>query len=465
MKRIFNIFKVRPEERWIAIIMILILAVLNGTVVWHFYNILTPLYEKPYPVFIRNFVMSGFDPLTYYVLTDWHATYNVYRHPLLAFYMYIPYLINQGLIYVTGINCALFLATGMQVFCGFYAAIFLFRIFREIVGLRTHLSGLLTVFYFSFAYVMLSAMVPDHFIISMMLLLLALYVSGRRMMNKHPLKTWQTALYFILTAGTTLNNGLKIFLSGLFANGKRFFQPKYLLFAVILPSALLWGFARWEYRKFVWPEEMAKKAMKEKKKVEEKKAREIELAEAAKNMGKTKPNGAPKKAVKKKRISKQGTPFMQGEFMRWSDATTSRTQCLIENLFGEGIQLHQDHLLGDQMRSRPMIVHYRYAAQYVVEGIVVLLFLVGIWFGRRSKFFWLCMSYFALDMLLHIGLGFGITEVYIMTAHWMYIIPITIAFLLKNIQPVWNKGVTVLVALLTCYLLGYNGSLLLGYLC
>lgn len=73
------------------------------------------------------------------------------------------------------------------------------------------------------------------------------------------------------------------------------------------------------------------------------------------------------------------------------------------------------------------------------------------------------MSYFALDMALHMGLGFGLNEVYIMTAHWAYAIPIAVAFLLKNIRQKYQCYLIVLVALLTCYLLGYNTTLLVSH--
>ena len=89
--------------------------------------------------------------------------------------------------------------------------------------------------------IMVTCIVPDHFVISMLLLILALYVSGRRIKHNHPLKIWQTVVYFVLTAGTSLNNGLKIFFSALFVNRKRFFRPKYLLLAVILFTSKLAG--------------------------------------------------------------------------------------------------------------------------------------------------------------------------------------------------------------------------------
>ena len=445
MNKIFHIFKINREERWLAIIILAILAVFNGLVIAHYYQLFTPISDHYYGTFIKNFHISGFDPLTYYVLSYWETSYNVYRHPLLAFYMYIPYLINQGLMAITGYNCALFIAVAMQVFCAFYSCIFIYRIFREVIQLGKWASYVLTLFFLSIGYVLVTSIVPDHFVISMMLLILALYISGRRMMNHHPFKIWQSVLYFLLTAGTSLNNGLKIFFSALFVNGKAFFRPKHLILAIILPAALLWGFCRWEYKVFVWPKEMQKKELR-----------------AKKNASSTVKKVASK--PKKKIVRKVGHPFMPGEFMGWSDASTSRIPTIVENLFGEGIQLHQDHLLEDELRHRPMIVNYRYWWNYAIEGIICLFFLVGIVMGRKSKYLWLVMSYFGLDMLLHIGLGFGITEVYIMSAHWIYTIPIAIAFAVKALKPEQRKYLVGIIGVIALYLLVYNGSLIFRYL-
>ena len=404
MKKVFHIFKIQKEERWLALIIFALLAILNGLVIAKYNAPFTQITNDYYKNFIRHFCVSGFDPLTYWVLSDWSAAYNVYRHPLLAFYMYVPYLINMGLMKLTGYNCALYIAVIIQMFCAFYSMVFLYRIFREVIELGKWASHALTLLFFSFGYVMVSAIVPDHFVISMLLLILALYVSGRRMKNHHDFKIWQSVLYFLLTAGTSLNNGLKIFFSALFVNGKRFFRPKHLLLAVILPAGLLWGFCHWEYRTYVWPNEMARKEAKAKK-------------EAAKKDSIQKAKQLAKEKAKKKRGPKQGTPLTKVGFMSWTDISTSRTESVVENLMGESIQLHPDYLLGDELRHRPMIVKYRYWWNYAVEGAISLLFLAGIWYGRKSKYLWLVLSYFALDMVLHIGLGFGINEVYIMTAH------------------------------------------------
>ena len=492
MKKIFDIFKIKKEERWLALGIFLALAILNGVVIARYAGTFTLVTDDYYKNFIRHFCVSGFDPLTYWVLSDWNAAYNVYRHPLLAFYMYIPYLINMGLMKLTGYNCALFIAVIIQMFCGFYATLFLQRIFREVLELDKATSSILTLLFFSFGYVMVTCIVPDHFVISMLLLILALYVSGRRIKHNHPLKIWQTVVYFVLTAGTSLNNGLKIFFSALFVNRKRFFRPKYLLLAVILPAALLWGFCRWEYRTFVWPVEMARKEMKAKKAAEKKARQERmaqlkqikdsltkdsiqrglkiitpeEIAQKAKNDSIQKAKQLARNEARKKRGPKQGAPIMKGEFMNWTDATSSRTLSIVENLMGESIQLHQDYVLQDELRHRPMFVNYRYAFNYIVEALIIILFLAGIWAGRKSRYLWLVMSYFGLDMLLHIGLGFGLNEVYIMSGHWIYALPIAIGFLLKETRHQrYSLCLKSLLLTIGLFLLIYNGILIIGYFC
>jgi len=492
MNNIFHIFKIKREERWLAIAIFSALAILNGVVIARYASDFTIITDDYYKNFIRHFCVSGFDPLTYYVLSDWNTSYNVYRHPLLAFYMYLPYLLNMGLMKLTGYNCALFIAVAIQMFCGFYATLFLQRIFREVIELDKRDANILTLLFFSFGYVMVTCIVPDHFVISMMLLILALYISGRRLKSHHRFKIWQSILYFLLTAGTSLNNGLKIFLSALFANGKAFFRPKHLLLAVIVPAALLWGFCRWEYKVFVWPQEMQKKELKAKKAADKKAQQERmallkqqkdsliqdsikqglktitpeEIALKAKNDSIAKAKRLAWEEAKKKRGPKQGAPIMKGEFMNWTDATSSRTLSIVENLMGESIQLHQDYLLEDELRgncNRPMFVHYRHALNYVVEAVIALLFIAGVWAGRKSKFLWLVMSYFALDMMLHIGLGFGINEVYIMTGHWIYALPIAIGFLMKEAQGRYLLGLASVLLTIGLFLLIYNGSLIISY--
>ena len=481
--RIFtSLFRIKREERALAIVLLLVFLALDALVVCKYYDVFTPLNAHYWHLFISKFHISGFDPITYSVVSDWTAGYNVYRHPLLAFYMYVPYLINQALIWATGINCAIFIVAAIQMFSAFYSAIFLYRICREIVGVSRTDSTLLTFFFFGFAFVMLSSMVPDHFIISMMLLLLALYVSGKLMIRRRKLTIWQSALYFFLTAGTSLNNGLKIYLSDLFVNGFRIFRPKFLFLAILLPAALTWGAARMSYDHIVWPRDVAAKAARAKAKAAKEAKKKAEAAErhrqdsiriasfTLEQMDSLRRDSVQRDSIAKAkpkpiRRRKNGKPIANGEFIGWTDITTSRSESIVENLLGESIQLHQDYVLGDVLKSRPMIVHYRHWYNYAVEGLIALLFVLGVWAGRRSRFMWLVMSYFALDMVLHIGLGFGINEVYIMSAHWIYALPIAVAFLLKNVgRRRYQLALKGVLALLAVWLWAWNVTLIVGYL-
>ena len=496
MKKVFDIFRIKGEEKWSAIIALFVAIVLNALTIIKYNNQFSQLSENYHKLFVKAFHVAGFDPLTYAAVSQWNTEYNVYRHPLLAFFMYIPNQINQGLMMLTGYNCVQYIVGAILVFCAFYSFIFLYRIFREVIGTERWDANLLSAFYFSFAYVMVSAMVPDHFIMSMMILLTTLYITGVCIKKGRKLTIWQTVLLFLFTAGVSLNNGLKTYLAALFTNGKHFFHIKYFLLGVILPSAVIWGFARWEYRTFVWPKEMARKEIKMKK---DKEARE-KLMQQYKDTAQVKDSAdvaiAVKKIVKQKARDKyvrdhkqiwnknKGKPIAKGEFSSWTDISTSRSETMVENFFGEAIMLHQDHLLGDVLRDRPVIVKYKLPVNYVVEGIIVILFILGLFAGRKSRFLWLTMMFFLFDFALHIGLGFGINEVYIMTAHYMYALPIAIGFLVekagtryqaevekdgylsgKRRSGNWQTwGLRGLLLALTLYLWISNGYLLVNYM-
>lgn len=477
MTKVFDIFKIKKEERLAAWGAFLVFVILNSLTIIKYYESFSKLSDNYHKLFVGRFHVAGFDPLTYAAVSQWDTEYNVYRHPLLAFFMYVPNQINQGLMMLTGINCVQFVVGALLVFCAFYSFIFLYRIFREVVGTARWDANLLSAFYFSFAYIMVSAMVPDHFIISMMLLLMTLYISGVCIKKGRKLTIWQSVLLFVFTAGVSLNNGLKTFLAALFTNGKSFFRIKYLLLATILPASLMWGFARLEYRHFVWPKEMARNEAKMKKNQEATAKIYQQYKDTASVKDSSQVDAAVKNIIKQKARDKYkrdhqqiwnkntGKPLMQGEFMRWTDISTSRSETLVENFFGEAIQLHQDYLLGDVLRNRPVIVKYLSPVNYVVEGIIVLLFLLGVVAGRKSRFLWLSMMFFLFDAALHIGLGFGINEVYIMTAHYMYVVPIAIAFLMCKIKEEKKLyALRGLLLLLTVYLWISNGYLLASYM-
>ena len=451
-----GLFKVRREERRLAWGALLYALVLNTMVVCHYWEWFSQVTDGYRKLVLRHFHISGF--------------------PLLAFFMWIPAQINHLIILVTGVNFAQVLTAMFLVAATFYAVIFLFRILREIVSLPATDALLLTLLFLSFAYTMVSLSVPDHFGLSTTALLLTLYVTGRNLQRGRQLTKLQTVLLFLLTAGISLNNGIKVFLASWGTSGKRFFRPAHLLLAVIVPSALIWGFARWEWQTFEKPKYLARQ---EATAAREKKERGAIMQNLIKQSATTDTTGlshtadsifrARAKEKERRRMKKavyahQGKPMGQGEFSSWTDATTPRLESIVENLFGEPIQLHTDHVLGDVLINRPVIVPYRYAASYAVEAFVVLFFLAGIWMGRRCRFLWIALSWMGFDMIIHVVLGFGLNEVYIMSPHWLFVLPIAMGFALLRLRARWLLAARVALMGLSVFLLAYNASLYVQYL-
>ena len=445
-----KIFKIKPEERIQSAIALIIIIALNALFIYRMHELfMQPGFGPYFKTFERELHLSGYDPLTYMGVTDWDAVYQVYRHPLLSFMIWPLWLINQTLTWMLGVNCVQYLVAALLIFCSYYSYIFMYRMHREVIELQRWDATLLTAYFFSFAYILMSVIVPDHFTISMFLLLVTLYVSGVCIKKRREFKWWQSALFFYITAGVTLSNGIKVFLSGFFVNLRDFFRPKYLLLAVILPAALLWGTATWEYRTYVLPKEKARAELKAR-------LAEKEKARVAKMTAEEKAQYDEKKAKREQRLKRQaaksGKPMEDYGFLKWTDISTSRWESTYENLFGESLQFHQDYLLEDTLVRRPVFVKYRWTLSYVVEGLILLLAIAGIWFGRKSRFLWLCLSCMAFDMFIHVGLGFGLNEVFIMTPHYMFVLPIATAFLFRDIQARWLR-ISVVVLMLYLFII------------
>lgn len=455
----FKIFKIKPEERIQSLVALVVIVLLNALFIYRMHDLFMQEGFGPYwKVFERELHLSGYDPLTYLGVTDWDVVYQVFRHPLLSFVIWPLYLLNEGLTWLLGVNCVQYLVAFWLIVCSYYSYIFLYRIHREVIALSRWDATLLTAFYFSFAYILLSVIVPDHFTISMFLLLITLYISGICIQKGREFRWWQSAIFFYITAGVTLSNGIKVFLSGFFVNLKDFFRPKYLLLAVVLPAALLWGTAQWEYREYVLPKE---KARAETKARQVKALKEKVAAMSPKERKAFEAKQARRELRLKLQKEKSGQPMEDHGFLKWTDISTSRWQSIYENLFGESLQFHRQHFLEDTLVGRPVFVKYDTVFNYIVEAIILLLAMAGIWVGRKRRFLWLCLSCFGFDMFIHLVLGFGLNEIFIMAPHFMFVLPIATAYLFSRVHWRWLR---LAVIFLTIYLLVYNGYLLTDFL-
>ena len=445
---IFNIFKVKKEERWLAFAMLAVFVTFNAMVIASHYHVYTmEAHGGFWSVFTKNFRMSGYDCWSWITVSGGRIHFVTSRHPLYLTFLYPLYLLNDWLIQNVGYNFAVYFMAVIIVFSAFYAVLFMYRVFREVLELRRKDARILTLLLFSFGHVLIPTMVPDHFVISLMLLSLTLYITGKKMKKGQLLTAWQSLVLTFFTAGMATSNGVKTLLAGLFTNGKKVFTCKFISIGVVLPLLLLLGIQQSQYYLLEVPQQAV--------------VRHIESEALKKN---------PQKVLehKKQRDEWQrthlGQPVGDGVITKLMDVSTPRVPTIVENFFGESIQLHQRSLLKDVSWERPIFVEYNWSVNYIIEAFIVLLFIVGIVFSYKQRFFKMLLAWFACDLTLHLILGFAITEVYIMTSGWAFIIPISYGYLLKQLSMKWLKMMRVALIMLTIYLWIYNAGQTFYYL-
>lgn len=451
MSNLFNIFRLRKEERWLAAAALMVFVAFNALLAAGHWEAWTRGASGGfYSLFTRGFTMSGYDCWSWITVSGKQIYFVTGRHPLYLTFLYPMYLLNHWLMDATGVNCAVFMVSAVIVFSALYTVVFMYRTLREVLAMPKRESLLLVALLFSFAHVLLPAMVPDHFIISMMLLAMTLYIVGRKMMAGRPVTACQWAFLLFFTSGIALSNGVKTILSGWFANGRRVFRLKFVIAGILLPLAALFVIQRVQYEVFEVPQQQEINHM---------------LAEKAKKF----PDQVKKEEAERRKhkvwIEENGMKHAGDTgLLNLIDLKTPRMPAIIENLFGESFQLHEVHLLEDVHESRPEIVSYSYRYHYIIEAVIVLLFLAGIVCGIRYRFFLMLLSWMGFDVFLNIILGFGINEVYIMTSGWAFIVPVSFAYLLKRCRGKARAVMTGVLLLLTCYLWIYNGTLIVKYL-
>ena len=445
---IFNIFKVKKEERWLAFAMLAVFVTFNAMVIASHYHVYTmDAHGGFWSVFTKNFRMSGYDCWSWITVSGGRIHFVTSRHPLYLTFLYPLYLLNDWLIQNVGYNFAVYFMAVIIVFSAFYAVLFMYRVFREVLELRRKDARLLTLLLFSFGHVLIPTMVPDHFVISLMLLSLTLYITGKKMKKGQLLTAWQSLVLTFFTAGMATSNGAKTLLAGLFTNGKKVFTVKFLSIGVVLPLLLLLGIQQSQYYLLEVPQQEI--------------VCHIESETLKKN---------PQKVLEHKRQRDEwqrthlGQPVGDGVITKLMDVSTPRIPTIVENFFGESIQLHQRSLLMDVSWERPIFVEYNWSVNYIIEAFIVLLFIVGIVFSYKQRFFKMLLAWFACDLTLHLILGFAVTEVYIMTSGWAFIIPISYGYLLKRLSMKWLKLMRIALIMLTIYLWIYNAGQTFYYL-
>lgn len=442
-------FRKHKETILITLLGVVIMISLNYMMVLWKPDIFTNTKYAAWSTFWNHGELSGFDTYTYIVVTSFHPVYVLSRHPILAMMLWPFYELNNALKEVFHINCAIYVVAVLWTVLASCSWILMYRIQRKIIELSWQLSLLLTLFFFSFSHVMIVLFFPDHMGISLPLLLLTIYLAGKALKQNKRFALWHSLPLVFFATGVTTTNLVKVGIADLFTQwGKIPFKKMVLHFMLyLIPLAVL--YAAYSYQ------------METSQKQEEQRIVKIEKAK----MKKDKKYAEKYKAGKQEYKERREQQILDIPIVTDTEYHIDRLPSLVENVFGEGLILHDTYTLKDANRGnhRPVLVTYSHWWYYAIEGLIVALFLMGIWIGRREKFLWMVLSMFLFDMLLHVGLNFASADVYIMTAHWAFVIPIAIGYLIKKRNRL--SYMTVLVVFgLTTFLWWHNLSLIANYI-
>lgn len=399
--------------------------------------------------FWNHFEFSGFDPYTYIVISQWRPLYILSRHPLLAVMMWPMSQLNSWLTDITGINCAIFIVAVMWVLLSTASWLLMYRIQRRIMELGIVSSLLLTLFFFSFSHVLIITFVCDHMALTLPCLLLTIYLAGKAIKRGRRMPLWQSLPLLFVSTGITTTNMVKVGIADLFTMiGRQKFSKIVRHFLVyFIPLSLLLSLYLYQDNTT-----QAEERQSIKNTVEARVKRDSVFADYWQREEKA-------KAERKRNQTVHLSIATNTEYH------IDRLPSLIENVFGEGFLLHSDYALKDANRHRPVLVRYNHWWYYAVEAAIVALFLAGVWYGRRNRVLLMVVTMFAFDMLLHVGLNFASADVYIMTAHWAFVIPIAVACLLRGIN---RRSVSitlhVMLLMLTVFLLIHNLTIIVNHI-
>ncbi|MCM1080046.1 MAG: DUF6080 domain-containing protein [Bacteroidales bacterium] len=439
-----------------------LLAALLGLAIFALLNyLMVQWHEEPWTnpkmgywsIFRKYFCLSGFDAHTYVTISKWRPLYELYRHPMLSLYMWPPAWINSRLNDIFHINCAIYTVAVMWTMISTATWVLLYRLMRDIVNLSACKALLMCLFHYSFSHVMLAAIAPDHMIITQFLLILTLFLATRR---GEGMPAWQALTLFFVSAGVSLTNGIKIWLIDIASHISR-----HTTFGKELRRSLL----------YIIPTLMLGAMYILQTETTEKEEHRWQVTMRDRRIERDTTYLAKLRADSLRQAKERSRQTTDSKLFQWTDNSVERIPLLVENFFGEGLILHEDHLLEDANLTenpRPVIIHYNNPWEYIAEGTIVALFALGLFCGRRKRLMWAALLPFLFDMMLHVGMRFAASDVYIMTAHWAFVIPIAVAYLVKRVQETGSRPLglmlSAVILTLTATLWWHNASLIAGKL-
>ena len=238
-----------------------------------------------------------------------------------------------------------------------------------------------------FAHVLLLSFIPETFQLSMLGLLLVVYLTTDSLLNGRKIPLITNILLFVYATGVTLSNGLKCVIAQLFQKGNFKDKRKSILLSGLITAILLF------------------------------------LSFCVNYIVKTE---VPEPNI---------TEFIfSGEI------------AVAYELFFEPILFHHNYSfwgLGQEVFA------YNTIFPIMVNLVFYAVILCAVLANIRKQCVWLLLSFFGIDVFIHIICGFGIADPYIYCLHWLFIFPLLIGWLYKEIRNKRTKmGLNILLLLL-----------------
>ena len=165
----------RKEERPVAIVALIVFAALNALLIAnHWQSFTRGAHVGFWSVFYNHLNMSGYDIFSLIFISCMRLHWNALRHPLFVALLLPLFWINHQIMPPTEFNAAVLLMGALLVAADVWGAVLMHRLLRDVVEVNRMDAVLLTALFYGFAHVMIATMVPDHFALSLPLLLLTL---------------------------------------------------------------------------------------------------------------------------------------------------------------------------------------------------------------------------------------------------------------------------------------------------
>lgn len=379
------------------------------------FTILGVLFIYKFPT--MNFKLSGYDcvlPLHFH--TPIEAIHGTIRHPFLSILL-APFNLLYN-IFDNDWFIVIFLSSLATI-----SFLYMYKILREIIELTPAESILYSIFLFSFGHILLMAVLPETYPISLCLLLISVYYTGSFLKNKDKYKLYKILILFMLTAGTTTTNGIKILISILFAK----IPIKKRILHIFLAGGL------------------------------------FAVSGSAVYLVSNKIKAHYATAANIEKTTKDNSNTLTPQSFQFIDNETPLIKSIIENFSGEAILFH-DAKFKDVYHGRNVIEKYTSISDYIVIYSIIFIFVVSAIINRKNKFVQYLLSCWCVDIFIHLICRFGLNECYIFSSHWLYIIPIVIAVLAKRTRGYAHHFLNTYIVLATLFI-GYNNlSKLIHYL-